>query len=83
MDNKKKWPYILWVIFILLLAYGLRVLDIAHRSLWFDEAVEALTANSPFLLLPEAVISWNYQPPLTAYVLHIWSQISIHPLWWD
>lgn len=81
MNNKKNWPYSLWIALILILAYGLRVLDTAHRSLWFDEAVETLTANSPFLLLPKAVVRWNYQPPLTAYVLHIWSQISIHPLW--
>lgn len=66
---------------ILLVAFGIRVLDVATRSLWFDEAVEFLSASVPFRLLPEAVIAGNYQPPLNSYLLHLWIQISIEPIW--
>ncbi|MCP4357610.1 MAG: hypothetical protein GY796_06300 [Chloroflexi bacterium] len=66
---------------ILLLAYSLRLLNITKRSLWFDEAVEYLTAATPLRQLPQAVIASNYQPPLHSYLLHAWLQISIQPLW--
>lgn len=68
-------------IFILLVGFGLRLVDSAHRSLWFDEAVEFLTASAPFAKLPSAIVASNYQPPLNTYLLHFWLQISIHPLW--
>ena len=66
---------------ILLLAYGLRLLDITRRSLWFDEAIEYLTAVTPLHQLPQAIIASNFQPPLHSFLLHAWLQISIQPLW--
>ena len=34
-------------VLVLLLAYGLRVRDLARRSLWFDEAIEYWVASAP------------------------------------
>jgi len=80
-SSKQKSTYLYLTIPVLLLAYGLRLLDITRRSLWFDEAVEYLTAVTPLHQLPQAVIAANFQPPLHSFLLHIWLQISIQPLW--
>ena len=80
-DRKKtkSFPYL--KILILLVGFGFRVIDSSSRALWFDEAVEYLTASSNFNQLPAAIVASNYQPPLLTYLLHVWLKISIHPLW--
>jgi hypothetical protein len=62
---------------VLWLAFGLRMLDVTVRSLWYDEAVEYLTASVPLGSLAEAVVTANYQPPLYSYLLHLWLGVSI------
>ncbi|MBE7533679.1 MAG: glycosyltransferase family 39 protein [Ardenticatenaceae bacterium] len=76
-----KASYRFWAAAIVLLAFGLRLLDASHRSLWFDEAIEYLTASTSLAHLPAAIISLNYQPPLFSFLLHGWLLAGIHPLW--
>lgn len=66
---------------ILLVAFGLRMLGVTAHSLWFDEAVEYFTASVPLYMLPEAVTTVNYQPPLFGFLLHLWLKVSIEPIW--
>lgn len=73
--------FILRAVFTLLLAFGIRILDVTVRSLWFDEAIEYLSANVPFHMLPKAIVALNYQPPLQSYLLHGWLRVSIEPIW--
>lgn len=79
--NSTKYDFLTVMTFLLLFGFGLRIWDITARSLWFDEAVEYLTARTAFTQLPQAVITSNYQPPLMAYLLHGWTKIDISPLW--
>ena len=84
MDTARKLNsthYLMFVVLILLSAYGFRIWGTTARSLWFDEAVEYLSASVPFKQLPEAVIASNYQPPLFTYLLHGWIKMSIAPIW--
>lgn len=66
---------------ILLLAFGLRMLGVTAHSIWFDEAVEYFTASAPLSHLPLAVVAANYQPPLFSFLLHLWLQIGLEPIW--
>ena len=69
-----------FILLILILSFGLRVFETTKRSLWFDEAVEFLTANMPLSALPQNIIRLNYQPPLHSYLLHFWIKIDLIPL---
>ena len=54
-NNKKKSPSLLYLkIFIILLGFGLRLMDSSSRALWFDEAVEFLAPSAAFDQLAEA-----------------------------
>jgi len=66
---------------LLLVAMAVRALDFTQRSLWFDEAVEYLTASATISELLSRVATLNYQPPLFASLLHFWLRISLHPVW--
>jgi uncharacterized membrane protein len=69
------------LLLLILFAYFMRVLDLTSRSLWFDEAVEFLSAAVPPHLLPQAITAGNYQPPLNIILIHIWHQVDMHPVW--
>jgi len=62
------------------LAFALRVWDLDACSLWFDEAVEYWSADAPLSALPRTVLI-SYQPPLYTYLLHLWLQFDIEPVW--
>ena len=66
---------------ILLLAFWLRVSGVTNRSLWYDEAVEFMSANVPFGSLFEMITTVNLQPPLFTVMLHGWLKIGGEPVW--
>jgi hypothetical protein len=57
---------------LLLLAAGLRMVDLGVRPIWFDEAMEYWVAKAPLPQLFEAVRSGIQDPPLYSLLLHSW-----------
>ena len=66
---------------ILLLAFLLRVSGVTNRSLWYDEAVEFMSANVQFGKLFEMITTVNFQPPLFTMMLYGWLKIGGEPVW--
>lgn len=81
LSPRKQFMFVIGVVLILQIAFAARMTDITARSLWFDEAVEYLTASAPLSQLPQAIVLANYQPPLQSYLLHFWLKVSIEPIW--
>ncbi|NJM09108.1 hypothetical protein HC891_27275 [Candidatus Gracilibacteria bacterium] len=57
---------------LLLIAAGLRLLDLGVRPLWFDEAMEYWVASAPLPQLLAAVRGGIQDPPLYSLLLHAW-----------
>lgn len=66
---------------ILLVAFWLRVSGLTNRSLWYDEAVEFMSANVPYGQLFEMITTVNFQPPLFTMLLYGWLKIGGEPVW--
>jgi hypothetical protein len=75
----RKKPKYVSAYLIVFFAFAYRIWQLDIRSLWFDEAVEYLTASVDTLALPTAIVTLNYQPPLFSYLLHFWLNIGIDP----
>ena len=66
---------------VVLVGFALRILSLAHRSLWFDESMEFWVATSPLLsLLPNVRIALQ-DPPLYSLLLHFW-MVGGHQEFW-
>lgn len=66
---------------LLLLAFGLRVIGLGSRTLWFDESIEYWMAQRPLSELYLAVSKSTHDPPLYSYVLHGWQLLGIQEFW--
>lgn len=69
------------IIFILLLAFFLRVVGFAERPLWFDESIEYWMAAVRLPLIAQAVARATHDPPLYSYLLHFWMKAGINEFW--
>lgn len=65
------------ILAILLLAAGLRWLDLGAGSIWVDEANEYWTASKGLSLLFDQSRFTNLDPPLYTYFLHFWSMLGM------
>jgi hypothetical protein len=71
-----------WLVGILLLtALLVRCWDLNARSLWFDEAGEYWVATSPLPALMESVRTGSGDPPLYAFLLHVWLGLGSSVIW--
>jgi len=68
---------IILILAILLLAAGLRFLDLGSGSVWLDEANEYWTASKNFSQLFDQTRFTNLDPPLYTYFLHFWSMLGM------
>ncbi|HEX6384169.1 MAG TPA: glycosyltransferase family 39 protein [Anaerolineae bacterium] len=66
---------------ILLLAYALRLNDLATRSLWFDEAIEYWVATAPLDKVLATLSHATHDPPLYTYLLHFWQRPGMSEFW--
>lgn len=75
--------FIWWIsiIFILLLAFYLRIVSLADHPLWFDESIEYWMAVVRFPLIAQAVSHATHDPPLYSYFLHLWMNGGIDEFW--
>lgn len=79
-DNNKDrvLTYRFSVILILLVAFALRVINLATRSLWFDESMEYWVATSSLSQILPNVKQALQDPPLYSILLHFWLAIGHH-----
>jgi Dolichyl-phosphate-mannose-protein mannosyltransferase len=70
-----------WLVGILLVALALRVWDLGARSLWYDEACEYWVAVAPAWELAHFVGLGSGDPPLYAFLLHLWMTLGTHEAW--
>jgi uncharacterized membrane protein len=68
--------YKLALVFILILAYALRVATLERSPLWFDEALEYWVATTPIEHLGTAVRDFLRDPPIYSVLLHIWMKVG-------
>ena len=59
-------------LFLLLLAFGLRVYRLGHQSLWEDEIHSVLRGNLPFCVAIKDILSAGNQAPLYFVTMHFW-----------
>ena len=64
----------LWLGLILILAAGLRVVNLGLRSVWYDEAFSLVLANRDPGTILEAT-AHDYHPPLWYWLLWLWEKI--------
>jgi uncharacterized membrane protein len=69
------------VVLVLLLAFALRVIGLAERPLWFDEAIEYRMAVTPLAEVYRAVTQSTHDPPLYSYLLHSWLRLGLDEFW--
>ena len=62
---------------ILLLAAGLRLINLGAGNLWLDEAVEFWAASEKFIRLFDTTRFTILDPPLYTFFLHFWSLIGV------
>jgi hypothetical protein len=75
MDTTETHRYTLFLILILLLAFGLRLYRLDAQSLWYDEGVTAIVAQYD----PSTLIRWtadDIQPPLYYLLVSAWGQVA-------
>jgi 4-amino-4-deoxy-L-arabinose transferase-like glycosyltransferase len=65
-----RWPLVV----LLLVAFALRVFQLASQSLWYDEGVTAYVTRQPLAELT-AWTANDIQPPLFYYSLALWGQL--------
>lgn len=68
---------IILIVAVLLLAAGLRWLDLGAGSIWVDEANEYWTASKNLSQLFDQTRFTNLDPPLYTYFLHFWSMLGM------
>lgn len=66
---------------ILVVAMAVRVWDMRARALWFDEASEYWIATAPFTQIAASARTGTGDPPLFAFLLHAWMQVSTSDAW--
>ena len=69
-----------YLIGLLLLAFGLRVWRLDAQSLWYDEAVSAQVAAQGLVELTRWTAD-DIQPPLYYYLLAGWTRVAGHSEW--
>ncbi len=65
-----------WLILILWLAWGTRLVEMRGRNLWFDEAIEFNVANRPIQEVILADREGTHDPPLFSLILNLWMRIG-------
>jgi hypothetical protein len=65
------------VLTVLLLAAGVRLMDLGTGSVWIDEANEYWTASKDLSQLFDQSRFTNLDPPLYTYFLHFWSGLGM------
>ncbi len=64
----------LWILLILLLAFGLRLCAIGRQDIWGDEAFSIWLSSQP---LPQVVAGGaDTHPPLYPFLLHVWLRLA-------
>jgi uncharacterized membrane protein len=61
---------------VLLIAGGLRIVELDARSLWLDEGMEYWVATSSIENIAEAVRVGIQDPPLYSLLLHFWMELG-------
>ncbi|MCY4073339.1 MAG: glycosyltransferase family 39 protein [Chloroflexi bacterium] len=64
----------IFIVFLLLLAFSLRILDAGNWSVRFDEALSVWEAQMGFLEMTEFTAR-DVHPPLYFWILHIWLRL--------
>jgi hypothetical protein len=75
MRSHRQPPYTFALVFITLLAFGLRLYRLDVQSLWYDEGVTAIVAQYD----PATLIRWtadDIQPPLYYLLVSAWGQVA-------
>jgi mannosyltransferase len=67
-------PTWLWLLLIMGLAAGLRLVSLGRDSLWFDEAISHLASELPLARILDNTVQSSH-PPLYYLMLHYWRQI--------
>lgn len=65
----------LWLSFLLLLGFALRMYQLAAQSLWYDEAISWYLTRMPLPRLTEWTAN-DIQPPLYYYLLWLWVRLA-------
>ncbi|MBI4788945.1 MAG: glycosyltransferase family 39 protein [Chloroflexi bacterium] len=68
-------PSRVWLLFILLAAFALRLLRLGVNSLWYDETVSIYLARQDLVSLTRHTAG-DIHPPLYYYLLHFWGQLA-------
>ena len=61
-----------WMIFIVLLSFGLRIFRLDFQSIWYDEAFYASLSSVDLASLPDLLLDVRVNPPLYFLLLHFW-----------
>ena len=69
-------PFRTLQIIIVLIAFTLRIWELDHRSLWFDESMEYWGATAPPGQLLASVQRAIQDPPLYSALLHLWMEFG-------
>src|SRR5512141_3485588 len=70
-----KIPARLWLVFILLGAFALRLFRLGANSLWYDETVSLYLARQDLAALTRHTAG-DIHPPLYYYLLHFWGNLA-------
>ncbi len=65
----------IWLLPMLLAAFGLRIYRLGVASLWYDETVSTFLARQDLVALTRHTAG-DIHPPLYYYVLHLWGQVA-------
>ena len=79
--HSNAFPWLPLFVGLLLLAFGLRVIGLGSRTLWFDESIEYWMAQRPLSELYLEVSNATHDPPLYSYLLHGWQLLGIQEFW--
>lgn len=72
---RRRSPYLLWLLALTLLAWGVRLYWLDAQSLWYDEGVTATLAQRSLVDLT-AWTARDIQPPLYYYVVWGWGRLA-------
>ncbi|MBI1295909.1 hypothetical protein GC175_13225 [bacterium] len=62
------------LLLLLLVGFGLRLIDLTRQNIWWDEARNIEVALRPFLQIATAP-ELDIQPPLYFWLLHLWGRL--------
>ncbi len=78
MVRRQSWPaHYSWMLFILLLAFVLRIAYLDAQSLWWDEALSVVVGSMDLPSLVENRLSIRNHAPLYFMLLHFWLGLGL------